>query len=175
MSIVVNLTGGPGVGKSTLAALLLYELRVLGYNAEPVSEYPKKASWEKNLSKTAYQPVIFANQAYQQNLLRGQTDIMISDSPLLLSLVYNADRTTDTFKKFVLEEFKSYQNLTYYIVRDDSQSFQQSGRIHDSIQSQVLDRVILETMEQYHIPFKRIDNSRESIQTIIEDIKVLGR
>lgn len=40
-TLVVNLFGGPGSGKSTGAAYVFARLKMLGYNAELVTEFAK--------------------------------------------------------------------------------------------------------------------------------------
>jgi broad-specificity NMP kinase len=47
-SIVINLIGGPGCGKSIMAMQLFIKLKILGYSVEYVSEYAKKLTWTKN-------------------------------------------------------------------------------------------------------------------------------
>lgn len=46
-TLVVNLFGGPGSGKSTGAAYVFARLKMLGYNAELVTEFAK----DKNLGE----------------------------------------------------------------------------------------------------------------------------
>lgn len=48
MTIYVNLYGGPGSGKSTTAAGVVSQLKLLSINAELVTEYAKDLTWEKS-------------------------------------------------------------------------------------------------------------------------------
>jgi adenylate kinase family enzyme len=102
MSLVVNCLGGPGVGKSAFAARIFAELKRPGASCELVTEYPKDLVWEENQRAVRDQLYVFANQVYQQELIRDRVEIIITDSPLLLSAVYNADLTSGTFKQLVL-------------------------------------------------------------------------
>ena len=47
-SIVVNLFAGPGAGKSTGATYIFSKLKMLGIDAEYVSEFAKDKVWEEN-------------------------------------------------------------------------------------------------------------------------------
>ena len=47
-TLIVNLFGAPGCGKSTLAAALFSELKKAGFNAELVTEYANDKVYEKN-------------------------------------------------------------------------------------------------------------------------------
>lgn len=44
---VINLFGGPGIGKSTLAAGLFEHMKIAGFNVELVNEYAKDMVWEQ--------------------------------------------------------------------------------------------------------------------------------
>ena len=49
-SLVINLAGAPGAGKSTLATEIFSKLKKLGYNCEYVDEYAKHVVYEENYS-----------------------------------------------------------------------------------------------------------------------------
>ena len=48
-TVVINLFGGPGCGKSTIAAELFAILKKQGYEVELVTEYAKDKVWEESL------------------------------------------------------------------------------------------------------------------------------
>ena len=48
-TIVVNLWGGPGVGKTTCAWEIASELKKEGYVTEYVSEYAKELVWDEKI------------------------------------------------------------------------------------------------------------------------------
>lgn len=88
MTIVINLYGGPGCGKSTLAAELFYRLKNLGKSVELVREYVKDWAWE-NRKITAYdQPYIVGNQIQRESRLYRQVDYIVTDSPIMLAPFY---------------------------------------------------------------------------------------
>ena len=45
--MVINLLGGPGCGKSTVAAGIFHQLKSLGYSTELVTEYVKDIVYDK--------------------------------------------------------------------------------------------------------------------------------
>lgn len=47
-ALIVNLFGVPGAGKSTGAAYIFSRLKMLGINAELVTEFAKDKVWENN-------------------------------------------------------------------------------------------------------------------------------
>ena len=56
-TLVVNLFGVPGAGKSTGAAYIFSCIKMAGINAELITEYAKDKVWERN-------DEAFRNQAY---------------------------------------------------------------------------------------------------------------
>ena len=46
-TLVINLFGGPGCGKSTTMARIFADLKIQGYNAEMVSEFAKDLVYEQ--------------------------------------------------------------------------------------------------------------------------------
>lgn len=87
--IVVNLFGGPGVGKSTVAAMLFAHYKRRGLRVELAREQAKELLYQgRDLAR--HQLLIIARQ-YQilKDMEAAGTDLVISDSALRLNLVYS--------------------------------------------------------------------------------------
>ena len=87
--ILINLFGGPGVGKSTGAAYVFSQLKMRGINCELVGEFAKDKVWEENWVALKNQAYIFGKQYYKIARCADQVDVVVTDSPVLLSLIYN--------------------------------------------------------------------------------------
>ena len=70
-TIVCNLFGPPGAGKSTLAAYVFAKLKMMGVNCELVTEFAKDKVWEKNNEALSNQIYIFAKQYYRMSRCTG--------------------------------------------------------------------------------------------------------
>ena len=113
-ALVVNLFGVPCAGKSTGAAYIFYKLKTLGLNVELVTEFAKDKVWEQNDEALKNQAYIFGQQAFRLSRCVDKVDVIITDSPLPLSIIYNKDkRLTENFNKSVMDVFNSYENINY--------------------------------------------------------------
>lgn len=87
-TVVVDLYGGPGTGKSTLAAKTFAEFKEQGRRVELVREYVKNWAYRGEPVREFDQTYLFAKQLRAESTLYGKVDIIITDSPLGLSVVY---------------------------------------------------------------------------------------
>ena len=63
-----------------------------GINTEYVSEYAKELVWEGKYDVLENQEHLFAEQAKRLERLRGKVEVIVTDSPILMSHIYG--RTT---------------------------------------------------------------------------------
>ena len=85
----INLFGGPGVGKSTLAAQLFAHLKKEGANVELVQEVVKQWAYEEREIQPWDCVSLFGQQfEAEQRLLQNGVQHIITDSPLLLQCIY---------------------------------------------------------------------------------------
>lgn len=89
MKRIICLYGGPGAGKSTMAAELFTILKKKGFDCELNREYVKEWVWEGREIKEGDQTYFFAKQSRKerQYILQG-LDFIITDSPLVLTHFY---------------------------------------------------------------------------------------
>ena len=89
-TVVINILGGPGVGKTTLAAELFTRLKIMGYEVENVSEFAKELVWEERSQAFNDRLYMHAEQNHRLLMMQGKLDFIITDSPLILTSVYNS-------------------------------------------------------------------------------------
>lgn len=85
---VINLFGGGGVGKSTIAALVFAKLKISGVNAELVREYVKSWAWANKPVGPADQLYLLGKQSAYESALYGKVDVIVTDSPVILAGAY---------------------------------------------------------------------------------------
>lgn len=167
---VVNLYAGPGTGKSTTAAALFAELKYRGVNCEYVQEVAKWATWEGRGDKFfADQMRITAEQAYLQNILKDQVDIIITDSPVFLGAVYHdRDYPVAALTACMIQTYEMYDNLDILLVRNPNRGYNTKGRSQTENEAKQKDReleLLLNTMVK---EYEKLDFSRETPNKIID-------
>ena len=117
-TIIIGLTGAPGAGKSTGAAYVFSQLKMLGVDAELATEFAKDMVWEENPAPFKNQAYMFGQQYYRISRLLGKVDVIVTDSPLPLSVIYNNDpRLGDDFNNMVINVWKSLNTRDFFIER----------------------------------------------------------
>ena len=89
--------------------------------------------------------IFFAEQAKRLERLRGKVEVIVTDSPILMSHIYGRNNSTD-FTMRIDDEYKKYYNFNLFIKRGDT--FQQAGRIQNLEESKALDRKIMNMLKR---------------------------
>lgn len=176
---IINLFGGPGVGKSTTASGLFYSLKQNGIVCDSPYEFPKQVAWEENYSQISDQLYIFANQ--HRGIVRsyGKVDYIIMDSPLLLSLIYKNGYINDypasfyknSFDSMVMELFSSYDNINI-LLENTENKFEFEGRLQNYNESLIFDNKIKKMLDDFVIPYKKVMVGENTIKEIIEILNI---
>ena len=136
---VINLFAGPGTGKSTTCAATFAELKYLGVNTEMVTEYAKDAVWERRGEKLfRAQEYIFGKQHFRLSRVADEVDFAITDSPLLLSLVYMPeDFYLPTLRQTIKEAHDRYESINIFLNRN--KPYNPKGRTQNENEAKALD------------------------------------
>ena len=173
-TLIVNLTGAPGAGKSTGAAYIFSKLKMLGIDAELATEFAKDKVWENNPTPFENQAYIFGKQSYRLSRVSGKVEVIVTDSPLLLSIIYNNDkRLTDNFNETVKDVWNSYNNITYFVNR--VKPYNPNGRHQTEEESDALSIKILELFESNNVKINHINGCQEDYDVVVEHIFTLLR
>jgi len=171
MTVVVNMLGGSGLGKSTTAAGLYHSMKMLGLNVELVREYVKSWAWAGNKIGEYDQVYIFGKQARSEYMLYGKVDYIITDSPIILSPIYEKyynngeslieDAAIKFLNKaklngikhinFVLDRQKEFNPEGRYETEDQAKDIDQ--RVRDFISDNNIDHHIVDCADEDRIRF----------------------
>src|SRR5690625_848398 len=134
-TLVLNLFGGPGTGKSTMAMHVAALLKWQGRNIELATEYAKDKVWEGSLNVLTNQIYIFGKQHHRLHRLQNQVETIITDAPILLSLVYARDNPE--LCELVKAENAKNNNLNIFLER--VKPYNPKGRTQDEAGARKLD------------------------------------
>lgn len=169
-TLVVNLFAGPGAGKSTTAAGVFFELKSRGINCELAAEYAKDLCWEERTRTFDDQIYIFGKQYHRIFRLLGQVAVVITDSPLLLTPVYDSEKRP-TLKKLVLEEHNKM--WTYNVFLKRKKAFNPKGRNHNEEQSKDIDYAVADMLLENDVLFETFEGTVEGKDAIVKKILML--
>lgn len=165
--VVINFTGAPGAGKSTGAAYMFSALKRLGYNCELVTEFAKDVTWEHNMAALNCQEYVFGIQSYRLARCRDAVDIIITDSPLPLELLYNSNPALGKpFEEVVLNVFNTYNNFNVFVER--AKPYNPVGRNQTEAEADKLSIDIINLYKRLGIPLINIAGSDEGYSYILE-------
>lgn len=163
---VINLFGGPGVGKSTIASGLFSLMKKQRMNVELITEYAKDMTWEGRHNILEDQIYITAKQ--NRKLLRLKShdvDWAISDSPLLLGALYASKDYYYHYKPLLKEIFDSYDNINYFI--DRKVKYDPTGRNQTEEEAKSLDFTLMSYLKACGVKFTCVTDEHEILKDIL--------
>jgi nicotinamide riboside kinase len=173
-AIIVNIIGGPGVGKSIITSEIFSELKRRFVSAEISPEYIKKKIREGSMKAVESQIYIFGKQQYQLFTMKDEVDVIVTDSPFIFCSVYDKTKNKER-KSLIMNEFNKYNNMNYFILRDKEVPYEQEGRYQDSegakeVDREMLDFLIENNIEVTAIPGIGIDTRNVIVSDIIKKL-----
>lgn len=186
-TVVINLFGGSGTGKSTLAADLFAKLKLSGVNVELVREYIKTWVWdERQIKRPEEQVYIFAKQAKEERILYGKVDCIITDSPLWLPAFYENyfhknDKNHECIMTTMTEGYLGNISRRGEVIQlnfwlSELDNYQSEGRWQTQTEASSLHNAMLEFLEDG----KKVDLVKlssihdERLSVILEKLKEIG-
>ena len=171
---IINLFGGPGTGKSTVAAEVFSKLKRNGINAEYVNEYMKDKAWEYDDMPTDYRPKIFAWQEYifakQFKKIRqcNSVDVIVTDSPTLLGLIYmGKDYDLPSMRNVIIEAHNLHKSVNIFLNR--VKPYNPKGRFQTEEEAIRKDKEIKSMLIDNNIDFICLD-ANEQVSNIIANM-----
>ena len=166
---VINLYAPPGTGKSTTAAGLFHNMKLMGMNVELVTEFAKDMVWAGRKKEMANQCYITAKQFHKMFRLVGEVDWIITDSPLLLGLIYRNDDYFEHYDDFLVEQFNAFNNHNIMLKRVKPYNLQ--GRLQNETESDAMKDDFVRLLEAYTTgPILSVDADSDAPNKIINHL-----
>lgn len=143
-TMIINLFGGPGCGKSTTMARLFADLKTRGMNVEMVSEFAKDLVYEMRQETMKDELYIFAKQHHRMFRVNGKVDVIITDRPLLLTNIYASlylpdDEFNHDLQRLVRTTFRTFYNVNIVLNREGIDYKDGEGRTQNLEESKHID------------------------------------
>jgi hypothetical protein len=172
-TLLVNIFGGPGIGKSTIASGVFYLLKTRGVECELIPEFAKDCVWDDHQSIFDNQLYVFATQHHRIFRCLGKVDALVIDSPLLLPVIYGASIQNEHFEQLVVEEFNARTNINFILQRGDFE-YQPNGRNQDEDEAVEIDNQVIELLHKYDVPYEDVivsgrDDAHVMIASKVQD------
>ncbi len=169
--LVVNLYGAPSAGKSTIRADVFRRLKMAGVNCEEITEAAKRYTWQKRHMSLACQPYLFGKQLHETEVLKGQVDVVITDSPLILCCLYgrmNGGRYPESFYQSIVDISNGMKTMDYYLNRVNP--YNPVGRGQDEAQSNKVGEDLIDLLDSLKIDYKRLDGNEMAAAVIAQHV-----
>ena len=126
----INIHGGPGVGKTTIAHKLFSDLKILNYDIEFVHEYVKLWARQNKRPQKHDQIFLFAmQQKFEHDFAEAGVSIIVSECPLLTSVSYAINTAVyEPLIKLAKDFEKSHPSINILLQRKKSADYVQAGR-----------------------------------------------
>lgn len=176
-ALIINIFGGPGAGKSTGAAYVFSKLKMLGINVELVTEAAKDLTWEEAFNNLKDQIYVFGKQQHRIFRCADKVDVIITDSPIFLSTIYNNDYMIgDSLYHLVMDVIDKYDN--YNVLLQRVKPYNPAGRTQtaeesDNISTKV-EQALIDSNQEYELVNGDINGYEYIFRKVVSILKDRG-
>lgn len=174
--LIVNIFGAPGAGKSTYAARLYSELKMAGVETELVREVAKQYVYDGTLN---YKPQMqILDEAVEQiESLHSSVEVVVSDSPILLSVVSAKERVGEITQRAKRYHY-SRPSLNFMMTLGSEDDYNTRGRVYSYVEALKIEDKIIRTIRDEIIgtfycswsiehALKQVESTVDRIQKVI--------
>jgi hypothetical protein len=175
---IINLYGGPGIGKSTTAAYLFYLLKKEHLNVELVREYVKGLIYQNKSIDTYEQLYVLSKQIKHETMLYGKVNWIITDAPILMNGYYSKNYYPNILGKSLYDVSVAFYRQTleeghkhFNILLKRSAAYIQSGRYQNEDEAKKVDEGVKNMLSNLEIDFVEADTTESDLLLTWEKLK----
>lgn len=136
-----------------MAAGLFYRLKTRHVDVELTTEYAKDLVHSNRMQDLEDQIYVFGKQQHKIQRLAKQYSVIITDSPVLMGLVYSPTYP-ECFRQTVSWCFNQFDNMNFLVHRDAP--YQKKGRNQTEDESREIHTKIVDLLEEFHTPYDEL-------------------
>ncbi len=112
---------------------------------------------------------IFGKQFHRIWRLKDKVDVIICDSPLPISIVYDKENS-QAFHQLIMEQFNKFDNLNFLLERGSE--YQEAGRVQTEEEAKEVDKVVKGVLDNNNILYTTlpIDGAAKKISETVLSI-----
>lgn len=168
-TLIVNVFGEPSAGKSTAATYIFSQLKMQGISAEYVSEFAKDKVWENNDEVFKFQTYIFGRQNFKLARVNGKVDVVVTDSPIILSMIYNPNPLIQNeLNALIMKVFSLYNNFNILLIR--KHNYENKGRHENESEARKVRNKIVKACIDNDIPLQLCETNKKAYDKIVKEI-----
>lgn len=187
----INFWGGPGAGKTSMAAHLFAEMKARGYKVHFSEESVNAWIYQGRVPPEGYDDLLlFALQVYAEELClnprkagarkprTAAADYVVTDCPPLMCCVYNRRREVPYYQyllRIALDYEITYPALNLFV--DRPADYDDRARFHTHKQAKEIDRLMMDCLAQNNLEYRRfhVTDSDLAVQYVMDFIGPPGR
>lgn len=178
MTTIINLYGGSGVGKSTVAALLFAHMKIRDLHVELVREYVKLWAWGgRNICKGDH-IYLLGKQSSYESLLYGKVDYIVTDSPVFLAGMYaewhngqEGKYVTTAANEFIEQAKRNYNVVVKNYLLTRNGAFDPRGRWETAEEAERFDQFLEGGLVVNSYDYSLVSGTeQEKVERILSDL-----
>jgi hypothetical protein len=157
----ISLFGGPGLGKSTLAAKIFSELKIKGHDIELVSEYIKNWAYDGRKPKGFDQLYVFAKQIHAEDvLIQSGVKHLVTDSPIMMQVAYAMKYNFSSWAELltIAQTFETINPSINIFLDRTGIPYEQKGRYENYKEALTMDDKILDLLKDNHMNYHLVNS-----------------
>jgi len=146
----INVFGGPGIGKSTTAAHIFYELKKKNLEVDWIQESAKQWTYlERKPLGWSDQFHLFAKNLHEEEVALRKLQYVVCDAPMLMHCYYSKKANNPYLPHLIAttEQYeKQFPSLNLFLTRGNWE-YSNTGRFQTEIEAKKMDQEIKEFLE----------------------------
>lgn len=160
-TLIINLFGAPGAGKSTGAAWVFAKLKAAGVDCELVTEFAKDKVWEGNKDLLKCQFYVTGKQVWKIVRCIGKVDVIVTDSPIRIGKWYAKNNNQPKLAEALTEQANMFNDISIDVFVNRVKPYNPNGRLQTKDESDAIAKEMKQYLEEDGIKLMEINGDED--------------